>query len=66
MGAYDLHLVGDDTDDATGIGYSNAPGPPEYSPLSYYNLHGNLVPTPTNPGIYIEHSAKGVRKLIVK
>ena len=63
MGAYDLHLVGDDTDDATGIGRMRQN---VENKVAWYSLSGYRVAEPSVPGIYIEHSSKGVRKVIVK
>ena len=63
MGAYDLHLVGDDTDDATDIGCIRQSAE---NKVAWYSLSGYRVAEPSVPGIYIEHSSKGVRKVIVK
>ena len=62
MGAYDLHLLGDDTDDTTRVDCVESAA---LGPVSYYNLQGHSIAIPTTPGIYIEHSARGIRKVIV-
>ena len=63
MGAYDLHLVGDDTDDTTAISCIRQSAE---NKVAWYSLSGYRVAEPSVPGIYIEHSSKGVRKVIVK
>lgn len=63
MGAYDLHLLGDDTDDATAV--SCLPQSVEDA-VARYSLSGFRIAEPCAPGIYIERSSKGVRKVIVR
>ena len=61
MGANDLHLLNVEADDTTGIGRSSV------SVVSrYYDINGRSIGTPTAPGIYIERSAAGTRKVIIK
>lgn len=63
MGANDLHLLNVDEDDATTIGHSQITI--DYSGL-LYDLSGRMVTSPTRPGIYIERSAKGTRKVAIE
>ncbi len=61
MGANDLHLLGVQVDDMTGIKQSSLSVGPYY-----YDLNGRCIDSPVIPGIYIEYSSAGVRKIIVK
>jgi hypothetical protein len=63
MGAYDLHLLGDDTDDTTRMDCAESTS---LGPVSYYDMQGHRINAPTTPGIYIEYSAKDIRKVIIK
>lgn len=65
MGACDLHLLGRATEDTTPINSLHG----EYSAenrIRYYDLNGRKVESPTLPGIYIEHSNQGSRKILVR
>lgn len=61
MGANDLHLLNMEVDDVTGISHSSLS-----VTTCYYDLNGRCVGAPMAPGIYIEHAATGIRKVIIK
>lgn len=61
MGANDLHLLKVEVNDATKMNHSAFSTTPYY-----YNLNGRCIDTPTPPGIYIECSATGTRKVIIQ
>ena len=63
MGAYDLHLLGGDTDDLTRMDCAESTS---LNPVSYYDMQGHRINAPTTPGIYIEYTAKGIRKVVIK
>lgn len=63
MGAYDLHLSGESTDDTTDISCILQSAE---SDAVWYSLSGYRMAKPNVPGIYIRRTPNGVRKVIVK
>ena len=59
MGANDLHLLGIEVTSTVGSSLA-----PQHAPR-YYDLNGRHISAPTNPGIYLEHTAAGIRKVII-
>lgn len=67
MGANDLHLLNRQIDDTTPVQYPTvSQGFSKGNKIRYTLLNGVRVNSTTASGIYIEHSANGMRKLIVR
>ncbi len=65
MGANDLHLLNRQIEDTTPVQAPDAPR--DFANETHYTLlNGVRVNSLSTPGVYIEHSAKGIRKLVVR